>query len=534
MILSKNPRNITKTNTMKKLLTLVIIGCISISTITFGQKSTAILDLEKGDHKISRHIYGHFSEHLGRCIYDGIWVGENSSIPNVQGYRKGVVEALKNIGIPNLRWPGGCFADDYHWKDGIGPKDERPPMINTHWGMVSEDNSFGTHEFLKLCNLLDCEPIIAGNLGSGTVRELSQWIEYVNSDIESKMTQLRKKNGKEDSWYVKYWGIGNESWGCGGNMNPTQYYEKMCRYSTYMRSYPNKPLYKVAVGPSGFNPGWTEEFMKNVAENGGVNLFSGYSLHYYTVPGDWGDKGSATDFGESEWFTTIRKALRLEDLIEREYRIIEKYLPRADIDLVVDEWGCWHNVEPGTRPGFLYQQNTMRDAIVAGLSLNIFNNHSDKVKMANIAQTVNVLQTMVLTNEKKVILTPTYHVFDMYQVHHDATYLPLKLNSHHYTFDGNEIPAVTGSASMDKEGKVHITLTNADPSKATSVECYLHGNKELKFNQGEILTHSQMNAHNTFEEPEKVTIKSFNNAKINDGTIEIDLPAKSVVMLEFN
>ena len=518
---------------MRKLLTLFIIGCISISTNTFGQKSTAILDLEKGDHKISRHIYGHFSEHLGRCIYDGIWVGEDSSIPNNQGIRKGVIEALRDIGIPNLRWPGGCFADDYHWKDGIGPKDERPPMINTHWGMVSEDNSFGTHEFLRLCNLLDCEPVIAGNVGSGTVKELSQWVEYVNADIKSKMTQLRKKNGKEDAWYAKYWGVGNESWGCGGNMNPTQYYEKMVRYSTYMKSYPDKPLYKVAVGPSGFNPEWTEEFMKNVAEDGGAHLFSGYSLHYYTVPGNWGDKGSATDFGESEWFTTIRKALRLEDLIEENARIIDKYLPNNDIDLIVDEWGCWHNVEPGTRPGFLYQQNTMRDALVAGLSLNIFNNHSDRVKMANIAQTVNVLQAMVLTEEDEMILTPTYHVFDMYQVHHDATYLPLKLNSHEYTFDGEEIPAVTGSASMDNEGRVHITLTNADPNKAVSVECFLDGEKELNFNSGHILTHSEMNAHNTFENPDKVTIQDFDNAEVQEDRIEINIPAKSVVMVEF-
>ncbi|MCF8336071.1 MAG: alpha-N-arabinofuranosidase [Bacteroidales bacterium] len=517
---------------MKKILVLLIIGCFAFGTNAFTQ-TKATVDLKGDDHKISRHIYGHFSEHLGRCIYDGIWVGENSSIPNNQGIRKEVIDALKGIGIPNLRWPGGCFADEYHWKDGIGPKDERPPMINTHWGMVSEDNSFGTHEFLRLCNLLDAEPVIAGNVGSGTVKELSDWVEYVNSDIESDMTRLRKKNGKEDAWYVKYWGVGNESWGCGGNMNPTQYYEKMVRYSTYMRSYPDKPLYKVAVGPSGFNPEWTEEFMKNVAEKGGAHLFSGYSLHYYTVPGNWQDKGSATEFGESEWFTTIRKALRLEDLIEVNARIIDKYLPDADIDLVVDEWGCWHNVETGTRPGFLYQQNTLRDALVAGLSLNIFNNHSDRVKMANIAQTVNVLQAMVLTREEQLIKTPTYHVFDMYQVHHDATYLPLKLISQDYEFKNKEIQAVTASASEDEDGKVHITFTNADPHNTASVECAPDGDRTLEFKRGEVLTHSQMNAHNTFEDPKKVTVREFNNAEVENGRIKVEVPAKSVVMVEF-
>ena len=518
---------------MKKLWIFLMFSGLLVSPGLFSQNQM-VVDLDGSDHQISRHIYGHFSEHLGRCIYDGIWVGEDSPLPNKAGIRLEVLEALKDIGIPNLRWPGGCFADEYHWKEGIGPKEDRPPMINTHWGMVSEDNSFGTHEFLRLCEMLDCEPVIAGNMGSGTVQELSDWVEYVNADIESDMTRLRKENGREESWYVKYWGVGNESWGCGGNMNPTQYYEKMTRYSTYMRSYPDKPLYKVAVGPSGFNLDWTEEFMKNVAERGKSWLFDGYSLHYYTVPGNWGDKGSATEFGESEWFTTLRKALRLEDLIDQNLQIMDRYLPDANIDLVVDEWGCWHNQEPGTKPGFLYQQNTLRDALVAGLSLNIFNQNSDRVKMANLAQTVNVLQAVMLTNDQKVILTPTYHVFDMYQVHHDARYLPVQLTGEDYEFNGKKIPAITASASRDDQGKVHITFTNAKPEEAVSVECHFQGTADLQFSQGQVLTHERMNAHNTFEKPENVVIKNFEDAQMDHGTLKVDLPAKSVVMVELN
>lgn len=520
---------------MKKAL-VIIAAVLFLFGSLMGASNEVVLDLDAAKTTISPHIYGHFSEHLGRCIYGGIWVGEDSDIPNTNGIRNDVVEALKEIDIPNLRWPGGCFADEYHWKDGIGPKEDRPAMINTHWGMVSEDNSFGTHEFLQLCEMLDAEPIIAGNLGSGTVKELSDWVEYVNSDIKSDMTELRKKNGKEEPWYVKYWGVGNESWGCGGNMNPTQYYEKMCRYSTYMREYPDKDIYKVAVGPSGFNLDWTEEFMKNVSEYGGYRLFDGYSLHYYTVQGNWRDKGSATKFGKDEWFTTIRKSLRLQDLIDRNLEIMNRYMPddprfreRAQIDLIVDEWGNWHDQEPGSKPGFLYQQNTLRDAMVAAASLDIFNHYADVVKMANLAQTVNVLQAVLLTKGDELVKTPTFYVFKMYKDHQGATLIPSAPAFEKYQHGEEEIPAITSSASIDEDENIVITLSNFKPDEDTKVNYTLKGKNRCKFVKGEIITAKKINSYNEFGEKEEVNIDDFSDVDVNGNEVEVNIPAKSVV-----
>lgn len=495
-------------------------------------QTQAILDVDGSETTISRHIYGHFSEHLGRCIYDGIWVGEDAGIKNTRGMRTEVVEALKEIGTPNLRWPGGCFADEYHWMDGIGPKADRPPMINTHWGMISEDNSFGTHEFLDLCEMLNCEPIIAGNVGSGTVRELSQWIEYTNADIDSPMSRLRKQNGRDEAWHVRYWNIGNESWGCGGEMSPEQYYDAMVRYSTFMRSYPGKPIYKIAVGPGGSDLSWTERLMKKVAENRKFNSFDGLSMHYYTVPGpSWSDKGSAINFGEQEWFTTMRKAMGIEDLIEQNLAILDKYSPRKKIDLLVDEWGCWHDQEPGSTPGFLYQQNTLRDALVAAMSLNIFNKHADRVKMANIAQVVNVLQAMILTNEEEVVRTPTFYVYKMYKVHHDAQLLPLLVQPPKYTLGDESIPALNASASKDEQGRVHLTIANWDANKPQTFTCTVSGSA-LRFQRGEVLTADRLSAFNDFGKPEAVNIKSFSAVKVNGQNITVEVPARAVVMVE--
>ncbi len=327
---------------------------------------------------INKEIYGHFSEHLGRCIYNGIYVGEDSEIPHTNGMRNDVVAALKNIKIPVLRWPGGCFADEYHWKDGIGPKAQRKKMINTNWGGVVEDNSFGTHEFLELCEMLECEPYINGNLGSGSVQEMSEWVEYMTFDGSSPMTDLRRENGRMLPWKVKYFAVGNENWGCGGNMTPEYYGNLYRRYQAYLKNYDSEnKLYKVCCGANGDDYNWTKEVLKtcfkgNIKEVHG--LMDGLSLHYYTVPGkDWNHKGSAVNFSEEEWYTTLKKTLYMEELIERHSRIMDQYDPEKQIGLIVDEWGCWFDVEEGTHPGFLYQQNTMRDALVAGINLNIFN-----------------------------------------------------------------------------------------------------------------------------------------------------------------
>ncbi len=514
----------------QKYLFIVIVLVVLSATIAFGQNSEnkIIVNVDLGKEKISRHIYGHFAEHLGHCIYGGIWVGQESSIPNTDGIRNDVVEALKELHIPNLRWPGGCFADEYHWKDGIGPKDQRPTMINTHWGGVTEDNSFGTHEFMDLCEKLGCEPVICGNLGSGTIQEMSQWIEYLTSDNISPMTNLRKENGREKPWQVKYWDIGNENWGCGGNMTAEFYADQMRRFSTYCRNYGNNQLYRIACGPSGADYHWMEVLMQDRKTR---RCFQGISLHYYT--GTWGwESRSATNFGEDLWFKILDKALKIDEIITRHKTIMDNYDPDKEEGLIVDEWGTWYEVEPGTNPGFLYQQNTLRDALVTSITFDIFNKHCDRVKMANIAQTVNVLQAMILTKDEQMVLTPTYYAFKMYKVHHDATFLPLSLTCENYTYENNSIPAISASASIDNNGFIHITMTNLNPEKEITVTYELRGIDKASVKRGEIITAETINSFNDFGKPEKVNIKEFSYIKIKKNIVTVNLPSKSIVMLE--
>jgi len=483
-------------------------------------------DVVKG--KINKNVYGHFAEHLGRCIYDGFWVEKDSEIPNIDGIRKDVVEALKKIKIPVLRWPGGCFADEYHWKDGIGPYESRPKMINVHWGGVTENNHFGTHEFFELCDLLNAEPYICGNVGSGTVQEMREWIEYMTFDGESPMANLRSANGRKEPWKLKYFGVGNESWGCGGNMRPEYYVDLYRRYSTYVRNFSGNRIFKIASGPNVDDYNWTEVLMREAGR-----LMDGLSLHYYTIPGDfWKGKGSATNFDEKEWYITMRKALYMDELITRHSTIMDKYDPEKRVALVVDEWGTWYDVEPGTNPGFLYQQNTMRDALVAGIHFNIFHKHCDRVKMANIAQTINVLQAVILTDGAKMVLTPTYHVFDMYKVHQDAELLDFNIDTPEYKLNSEEgIPQVIATATVDSSRKVHISLCNLNPRESVTVECELRGANVSKVT-GTILTADEMNAHNTFDNPDNVVPEDFNEAKIIDNKLIISMPKMSIVTLE--
>jgi alpha-N-arabinofuranosidase len=508
---------------MKNILTVIIL--LSCSIMLKAQANNQIVayasDLQ---YKIDRNIYGHFSEHLGRCIYGGIWVGPDSPIPNINGIRKDVAEALKEIKVPVLRWPGGCFADEYHWKDGIGPRDQRPKMINTNWGGVTEDNSFGTHEFLELCDLIGSEPYFTGNVGSGTVQEFSQWIEYVNSDNVSPMTELRKRNGREKSWGVKYWAVGNEAWGCGGNMRPEFYSDMVRRFGTYLRTYGNNKVYKIACGPSGDDFNWTEVMMKNPL------YFDGLALHHYS----FANTKIAIDFDENGWFDIMKSSLRMDDLITKHSDIMDKYDWGKRIALIVDEWGTWFKVEEGTNPGFLYQQNTLRDAIAAACNLNIFNNHCDRVRMANIAQIVNVLQSMILTEEKspwRMVLTPTYHVFNLFKVHQDAMLIPTKITNTNYTLGKDTLPAVNCSASIDDQGKVHISLCNINPNNAEGVSIELLKFKAGKIS-GRILTSGKMNAHNTFDNPNEVVPDTFADFQIVKNNVEVNLPPMSVVVLE--
>jgi len=486
-------------------------------------RMTLNADIKRG--KISKNIYGHFAEHLGRCIYEGFWVGKDSPIPNTDGIRDDVVEALRKAKVPVLRWPGGCFADEYHWRDGIGPYEKRPKTINVHWGGVVENNHFGTHEYFKLCELLGADAYIAGNVGSGTVRELREWIEYITFDGDSWLANLRRANGREKPWKLPFVGIGNENWGCGGNMRPEYYADLFRQYATYVRNFSGNKVYKIACGPSDSNYRWTEVLMREAGR-----YMDGLSLHYYTVPGTWQKKGSATRFDEGEWFVTLKKALVMDELVTRHSTIMDQYDPEKRVGLIVDEWGTWYDVEPGTNPGFLYQQNTLRDAMVAGITLNIFNNHCDRVHMANLAQTVNVLQAMVLTEGEKMIVTLTYHVFDMYKVHQDAKLLSLDFTSSLYSYGDESIPQVSASASEDDLGRIHISLCNLDPGSVADIRCELRGTRRTRVS-GTILTSSEMNAHNTFDEPDAIKPAAFNDATLVDNVLDVKLPSKSVVVL---
>lgn len=484
-----------------------------------------IINANRSKGVINRNIYGHFAEHLGRCIYGGIYVGEDSEIPNRNGMRSDVVDALKKLNIPVLRWPGGCFADTYHWKDGIGPREQRKKIVNTYWGGVTEDNSFGTHEFMELCRQLHCQPYISGNVGSGTVQEFSDWVEYCNMGGISPMAEERRKNGQVEAWNVRYWGIGNETWGCGGNMRP-EYYADLCRqYATYLRCYDGRyPLYKIASGANSTDFNWT----KTVMEQAGW-MIDAVSLHYYTLPSDnWESKGPATGFDRGAYLKTLEHTLQMEELVENHGRIIRRYDPQGRVGLAVDEWGTWYDVEPGTNPGFLYQQNSMRDAIVAAVNLNIFNNHCDTVVMANIAQTVNVLQAMILTEGPRMVLTPTYHVFEMYKDHQNARQLESYAEA--TPLEETAIPDLHVSASKAPDGSILLTVANLNDQEALPLNCLLGGvsgwNESEKV-QARVLT-GAIGDHNTFDCPETVKPAPLEGITVTEEGFRAVLPACSV------
>ncbi|MDP4150135.1 MAG: alpha-L-arabinofuranosidase C-terminal domain-containing protein [Bacteroidota bacterium] len=500
-----------------KVAALAFLLLVAMTGIQAQQSTLTIRDTS--GPVISRFVYGHFSEHLGRCIYDGFWTGDK--------IRMDIVDALKKIKVPMLRWPGGCFADQYHWRDAIGPRDQRKKTVNTTWGMVTEDNSFGTHEYLELCHLIGCEPYIAGNVGSGTPEEMSNWLEYLNFNGKSTLADLRRQNGRDQPWNVSFWGVGNESWGCGGNMTPEYYSTQYRRYAEFCKNYPGAPLKLIASGANGDDYNWTEVLMKNIP----LRNTWGISMHYYTIARNWQHKGSATQFGEDDYFSALANCLRMEELVSKNSVIMNKYDPAKKVALVVDEWGIWTDPEPGTNPAFLYQQNSLRDALIAASTLNIFNNHCDRVKMAALAQTVNVLQSLILTDKDKMLLTPTYHVFDLYKVHQDAKLLPVQLESPDYVYGSGKIPAVNASASRDASGLVHISLVNLDPAKKVTVRTELKG---ISWNgvEGRILTSANFTDVNTFDHPDKVKPAAFTGAKKEGGQLVVEMPPHSVVVLE--
>lgn len=518
---------------MKKHIA-ILAGCI-LAMPSIYAKTTVYLNPTDSAPKIHKEIYGQFAEHLGTCIYGGLWVGEDSNIPNTNGYRTDVLNALKELKVPVLRWPGGCFADEYHWVDGIGPRENRPRMVNSNWGGTVEDNSFGTHEFFNLCEMLGTEPYLSGNVGSGTVEELAKWVEYITAE-DGPQAQLRKQNGREKPWHLKYLGVGNESWGCGGSFTPEYYADVYRRYQTYCRNFNGNKLYKIASGASDYDYNWTEVMMRKAK-----NQMNGISLHYYTVMSwDEDGKGSAREFTDDDYYWTLGKCLEIGDVVGRHMKIMDKYDPKKRVGLMVDEWGTWWNEEPGTIKGHLYQQNTMRDAMVAALSLNTFHPLTDRVKMTNIAQIVNVLQSMILTDSLGgMVLTPTYYVYKMYVPHQDAKFVPISVDTEFMQVRGNRfVPMVSATASQ-KNGRITISLVNTNLEKQQDVEIPLEAVakymnwknlKDIKVS-GEILTANDIHDYNDFNQAEKVTLKPFDGAKIAKNALSVKLPAKSIVTL---
>jgi alpha-L-arabinofuranosidase len=519
-------QNSARTRLWHSAAVLLLAG----STIIANSQTRVVIHADQAKDSINRNIYGHFSEHLGRCIYGGFFVGEaNKDIPHTRGMRTDVVDALKKLRAPVLRWPGGCFADTYHWKDGIGPKDQRPSMVNVWWGGTTEDNSFGTHEFLDLCEQIGAEPYFSGNVGSGTVEELKQWVQYVSTPSGNPMASLRVKNGREQPWKVRFWGIGNEAWGCGGEMRAEHYVDVYRTYVTFMGSgWGNRGLFRIASGASDDDYHWTEVLMRDIP----LSMLDGVALHHYSVI-NWSKKSSATEFNTAEYVASLRQALRTDELIQKHIAIMDKYDPKKKVALVVDEWGGWYNTEPGTNPAFLYQQNTMRDAMIAGVSLNIFNNHCDRVRMANLAQTVNVLQAVVLTDGPKMLLTPTYHVMEMYNVHQDAAMLPSETASMPFIQGKDTLQAISVSASRDRSGVTSISLVNIDPTGKHEIAIDMQGQK-INSVTGRILVGRKLQDHNTFDAPDQLHPKEFKEVVKTATGLTLVLPPCSVVVLRCN
>lgn len=505
------------------LATVCLAMGVSLGAVAQTAEVTLKLDEANGTI-IPKEIYGQFSEHLGSCIYGGLWVGPESDIPNYQGYRLDVLNALRELKIPVMRWPGGCFADDYHWMDGIGPKEKRTRIGNSNWGGTIEDNSFGTHEFLNLCEILGCDAYISGNVGSGSVEEMSKWVEYMTSDTDSDVANLRRKNGREEPWKVKYFGVGNEAWGCGGHMRPEYYIDLYRRYATYLHNYADNKLFKVACGASDYDYKWTESMMKGIGRQ-----MHGISVHYYTVRGWDGSKGSATQFTDKEYYWTLLKSTDIENVIRKHSEVMDKYDPKKRIALMVDEWGTWWDVEPGTNEGHLFQHTTMRDALVAALSLNIFHRYTDRVKMTNIAQVVNVLQSMINTRGNQMVLTPTYHVFNMYKVHQDAEFIPTEIESKVvYTEKGRYLEEVSATASR-KDGIINIALVNCNLKKETKIT--VKGSGKGKVTSATVLTSKDVHDYNDFGQETKVAPAEFKNYKVTKEGIELTIPADAIVTL---
>ena len=499
-----------------------------------GEKVEVIIDTSKPGAKIDRNLFGQFAEHLGHGIYDGIWVGPDSKIPNTRGIRNDVVAALKAINVPNVRWPGGCFADEYHWRKGIGSP--RVVTLNPNWGGVVEPNTFGTHEYMDFLDQIGAQAYVSVNVGSGTPQEASEWLEYLTTAQPTTLAGERAANGHPAPYRIAYLGIGNESWDCGGNMTPEYYLSQMKIYSRFVRNFnpaqqDKQQMLKIAVGPGGGESrwmDWTEAIMKAYQHHTWSWDINGLSMHSYTVV-KWPPAYTSTGFGETEYAQILKSTLEMDDLIGKHSAIMDKYDPEKKVALVVDEWGAWYAPLPGSNPGFLVQQNSQRDAILAALNLNIFARHADRVRMANIAQMINVLQAMILTDKEKMVLTPTYYVYRMYVPFQDAVFVPVSFSAGTYTHGDITLPRVDAIAAKGKDGKLWIEVTNVDPNEAVEVELNITG-LAAKSASGETITAPKVDSVNTFDAPRAVVPKPI-AAKVQGGKLVLKLEPKSVTVV---
>lgn len=496
--------------------------------------TTMEIHADRAGAAINKNVYGQFSEHLGSGIYGGIYVGEISPIPNTRGFRNDVIAALKELKVPMVRWPGGCFADEYHWRDGIGPKDRRPVRVNTNWGGVPENNAFGTHEFFDFVEMIGADAYVNANVGTGTPQEAAEWLEYMTAAQDTTLAKERKANGRAAPWKVSIYAIGNETWGCGGNMRPEYYADLYNQYAAFMKTQPGAMPELLASGDHDDQTVFTTELMQNMRSR-----MDAISLHYYTILGpQWENKDTATGFSEAGWIQTLANTLRMDGFIGKQDLLMTELeqkrfggAPRRKTGLYVDEWGTWYKPAPGSNPGFLVQQNTLRDAVVAAANFNIFHKYADRVRMTAIAQTVNVLQAMILTDGPKMVRTPTYHVFHMYKPFQDAVSLPIDIRTGTYAYDTWSVPQVSASAARATDGSIVIGLTNLDPHTPASVSAVINGAQVGKV-QGEVLTADAMDAHNTFEKPETIHPVAFDGARLDGNRLRVQLPPKSVVVLK--
>jgi alpha-N-arabinofuranosidase len=512
----------------------LLLLLVSAAPLMAQQTARLSIDASKAGAKIDRNLFGQFAENLGHGLYEGIWVGPDSPIPNTRGIRKDVVTALQALKAPNVRWPGGCFADQYHWRKGIGPAAQRPATLNSAWGGVVDTNSFGTDEFMDFIQQIGSQAYVSVNVGSGTPQEAAEWLEYMTAAAPTALQKERAANGHPDAYKVGFLGIGNESWSCGGDMTPDYYVSQMKIYSRFVDSDnptqkgPNHML-KIAVGPGFPETEWTEAVMKAWKQHDWSWDIDGLSLHSYTTPNGWPPSTPSTGFGVEDYGKTLKSTLLMDEFLRKQEAVMDQYDPQKKVALVVDEWGVWHAPLPGTNKDFLVQQNSLRDAILASLNLNIFARHADRVRMANIAQMINVLQAMILTDKEKMVLTPTYYVFKLYVPFQDATFVPVDFDPGSLHRDGITLPRVDALAAKDASGKLWLEITNLDPEKPVEIDTEITG-MTVKTAKGETLTAPAVDSVNTFSAPGTVVPKPISGI-VKGGRLSLTVEPKSVTVL---